>query len=152
MSLLCRHELTLRRQARTHLCMMDKLTATVSTYVEYMCQLLATDDFSTNCSKTAGWALEVGDFDAGSHSSVRHEIPACLQVLMDKPLYEINIAPLKMIDKCPALMSHPSVTYVNMTGGSAHLIGDAAETDGHRFILLQADGMVRVLQACKGIY
>jgi hypothetical protein len=36
--------------------------------------------------------------------------------------------------------------------GDKDLTGDSAESDGHRFILLQADGMVRVLQACKGIY
>jgi hypothetical protein len=71
---------------------------------------------------------------------------------MDKPLKDISFNPVKMNMECPVLLSHPSITYVNMTGDGDNIIGDAAETDGHRFILLQANGMVRVLQACKGMY
>jgi hypothetical protein len=73
-----------------------------------------------------------------------------MQVLLDKPLHEINFVRTMIDRECPTLMSHTSITYVNMTGNCATNIGDDAETDGHRFILLQADGMVRVLQACKG--
>ena len=49
----------------------------------------------------------------------------------------------------PDRMDHPSVIYVSLTGDSSNLF---AEDDGHRFLVLQCHGHVRVLQACKGAY
>ncbi len=48
-------------------------------------------------------------------------------------------------------MCGPSVTYVSLTG-SARESDLFADGDGHRFLVLQCHGHVRVLQACKGAY
>ena len=75
---------------------------------------------------------------------------ACMQVLLNHQYSDISNRKSVSSD-CPELLSHPSITYVSLTGETENLLGDAAETDGHRFLLLQVDGKVRVLQACKGI-
>lgn len=49
----------------------------------------------------------------------------------------------------PDRMNMPSVTYVSLTGESKDLFAD---DDGHRFLVLQCHGHVRVVQACKGEY
>jgi hypothetical protein len=64
----CRRILIIRSQARANLRMMEKLTQTVSMYVADMCQLLVNEDLSTNCSKTAGWAMEVSYFSLRSNT------------------------------------------------------------------------------------
>ena len=51
-------------------------------------------------------------------------------------------------EKIPPNPIHPSVTYINLTGISDNF----ASEDGHRFLLVQCHGRVRVLQACKGTY
>jgi hypothetical protein len=48
----------------------------------------------------------------------------------------------------PEEMGPPSVTYVSLSGSD----DVAADDSGHRFLVLQCHGRVRVLQACKGAY
>jgi hypothetical protein len=50
--------------------------------------------------------------------------------------------------KIPPNPTQPSVTYVSFTGISDNF----ASEDGHRFLLVQCQDRVRVLQACKGTY
>ncbi len=70
-------------------------------------------------------------------------------MLLDKPYDNGSIVSVQFAEDCPVFRSHPSVTYVSLTDKD-NLIDGEAEADGHRFILLQADGLVRVLQASKG--
>jgi hypothetical protein len=48
----------------------------------------------------------------------------------------------------PTKTEEPSVTYVSLTGDFDNLFSN---DDGHRFLVLQAHGYVRVVQACNGV-